>query len=67
MTFRLHIDTAECTGHGRCYVKAPELFADDESGFGRLIDEGAVPEHLLERARAAVTACPERAISLIES
>jgi ferredoxin len=61
---KITIDTDLCTGHGRCYALAPELFTDDESGFGQVLGDGTVPADLIEQARVAVRSCPERAISL---
>jgi ferredoxin len=59
---RLRIDTEVCTGHGRCYSLAPELFESDDYGHGRLIvDE--VPAELSPRAELARANCPEQAIS----
>ncbi len=60
---KLRIDADACTGHGRCYSLAPELFDADEYGHGALLHE-EVPEELAEQARIAVANCPERAISL---
>lgn len=61
---QVRIDHELCTGHGRCYVLAPELFVDDDEGYGQVIGDGAVaPEHL-DAARKAVSGCPERAVSL---
>lgn len=33
----VEIDTDRCSGHGRCYALAPEVFAPDDEGYGRLI------------------------------
>ena len=60
---KLRIDEDVCTGHGRCYVLAPELFEPDDYGHGKLLAED-VPEDLADKARLAVSNCPERAISL---
>lgn len=60
---KLRIDPERCTGHGRCYDLAPELFADDENGHGLvLVDEP--DEAQLAAARLAVGSCPERAVIL---
>lgn len=60
---KLRIDADACTGHGRCYSLAPELFDADEYGHGTvLVDE--VPDSMQEQARVAVANCPERAITL---
>jgi ferredoxin len=60
---KIHIDSTTCTGHGRCYSLAPQLFDSDEFGHGVVLG-GDVPDDLLDAARSAVENCPERAISL---
>lgn len=59
----LSIAQGKCTGHGRCYAVAPDLLTDDEDGFvaqaGQVLPIGA---DLVEQAKAAADACPERAI-----
>ncbi|MCW2524423.1 MAG: putative ferredoxin [Frankiales bacterium] len=62
---RISIDAELCQGHGRCYEIAPELVEDDERSRGFVITP-AVPAHLEDKARAAVNACPERAVSISE-
>ena len=62
---RISIDHEACTGHGRCYALAPELFEADDEGYGQVADaSGAVPPGLEDAARRAVNNCPERAITL---
>jgi ferredoxin len=63
---KLHIDPAKCQGHGRCYDLAPELFGEDDEGFGQVLDSGLVGAADEHGARLAVANCPERAIELIE-
>jgi ferredoxin len=63
---RLVIDSDRCTGHGRCYMVAPLLFSDDERGYGQVIGAGEVPTEHEEKARQAVLACPEQAITFAE-
>ena len=63
---KIRIDTDRCSGHGRCYDLAPELFTDDEYGYGQVINEDVPPE-LAEKAQLAVDCCPERAIELIDT
>lgn len=60
---RLAIDGERCTGHGRCYSLAPELFDSDDFGHGTVIHP-EVPVGLEAAARRAVGNCPENAISL---
>lgn len=63
---KLHIDSKVCQGHGRCYDLAPELFGDDDEGYGQVLGDGAVPPEKEHDARLAVANCPEHAIELIE-
>lgn len=63
---KLHIDSDRCQGHGRCYDLAPDLFGDDDEGFGQVLGDGMVPGSLERGARLAVANCPERAIDLGE-
>jgi ferredoxin len=54
-----------CSGQGRCYAVAPELFSSDDQGF--CAERGqtrAVPVGLERTARLAADSCPEGAISL---
>jgi ferredoxin len=64
---KLKIDTDICVGHGLCYRVAPQLFSDDEAGYAQIIVHNALTEEQLDMARAAIAACPERAISLEDS
>lgn len=58
------MDVTICTGHGRCYTLAPELYEADDDGYcATLVFE--VPGGLEEQARKGVTNCPERAISVV--
>ena len=63
---KLQIDSERCQGHGRCYDLAPDLFGDDEEGFGQVLTDGDVPPDKDRQARLAVANCPERAIELVE-
>jgi ferredoxin len=63
---RLQIDSKVCQGHGRCYDLAPDLFGDDEEGFGQVLGDGVVPPEKEREARLALANCPERAIELVE-
>jgi ferredoxin len=61
---KLRIDTDACTGHGRCYALAGELFDADDAGYGQVRGDGEVPAGLEKQAELAVANCPERAITL---
>lgn len=60
---RIALDTDRCTGHGRCYSLAPELFDSDDDGYGQVVHP-EVPDGLEEQARTAALSCPENAITL---
>ena len=62
---KLRIDTERCSGHGRCYDVAPELFTDDEYGYGKVIVDEVKPEQVA-RAQTAIDCCPERAIEAVD-
>jgi ferredoxin len=63
---RVRIDSGRCQGHGRCYDLVPDLFGDDDEGFGKVLGDGAVPSDKEREARLAVANCPEQAIVLVE-
>jgi len=63
---KVRIDAERCQGHGRCYDLVPDLFGDDDEGFGQVLGDGDVPSDKERDARLAVANCPERAIDLIE-
>jgi ferredoxin len=63
---KLQIDPARCQGHGRCYDLVPELFGEDDEGYGTVLGTGVVPPDKVQQARRAVANCPERAIDLHE-
>jgi ferredoxin len=60
---RISIDQSRCTGHGRCYVLAPDLFEADDSGYGVVTSE-VVPGELRPQAESAHQNCPEHAVLL---
>jgi ferredoxin len=63
---RVQIDPARCQGHGRCYDLAPDLFGEDEDGYGTVLGDGRVPPPREDDARLAVANCPESAVALLE-
>jgi ferredoxin len=58
---KIRIDTDLCTGHGRCYSLAPELFEPDDEGNG-VVRHEVVPAGQEDAARRAASNCPERAV-----
>lgn len=62
---RVRVDAAVCSGHGRCYALAPDVFGPDDFGHCEiLVTDGEVPEGLQAQARTGRDNCPELAISL---
>jgi ferredoxin len=59
----LQIDPISCDGYGVCAELLPEWIRLDDWGYP-VINRGAVPAELLDRARWAVTNCPALALSL---
>lgn len=57
------VDAERCTGHGRCYTLAPDVFDADEVGHSvvRVADVSGEPE---AQAVTAEKNCPESAITL---
>lgn len=64
---KLRIDSERCQGHGRCYDLAPDLFGEDDEGYGQVLGDAAVPEDREHDARLAVANCPESAIEIAEA
>lgn len=62
---RVRLDAGRCTGHGRCYTLAPNVFDADDEGRCVLRTPQVAPAHERE-ARAAVLNCPEDALALSE-
>ena len=74
---RIQIDADLCTGHGRCYALAPELFDCDDDGHGEVREEhrgsdggpyrsGVLDDATIAGATTAVNNCPEAAITLVD-
>jgi ferredoxin len=64
-TVKIVLDAERCTGHGRCYSLAPELFDSDDEGHSVVLTP-EVPAGLEAQARLAAENCPETCISLVE-
>jgi ferredoxin len=60
---KVRIDADICTGHGRCYTLAPEVFDSDDRGYGMVKSED-VEENLRPKAVIGEQNCPERAITI---
>jgi len=55
----------KCSGHGRCVVKGPNVFVQDDEGFNRM-GTFEVPAGMEEEARIGAESCPEGAIEIVE-
>ena len=60
---KVSVDRMLCEANARCVRECPEVFVV-EDGFTLVIREGPVPDHLQEKVRSAIDACPRRALSL---
>jgi ferredoxin len=64
---KIKIDETKCSGHGRCFVLAPEVYRLDDEGYNA--DRGTtieVPPDLEKKAMIGVKNCPEAAIIPVE-
>ena len=59
---KVRIDTERCTGHGRCYALAPDVFDSDDRGNGEVTVTGELDDAQLVSARRAEANCPEQAV-----
>ena len=60
---RILLDTERCTGHGRCYTLAPDVFDADEVGHCVVLVEDVAGD-LEAAAKTGEQNCPENAITL---
>lgn len=59
--------TDQCSGHGRCYSVAPDVYEDDDSGYNQAIGTTfEVRNELAGQARIGALNCPESAITVNE-
>ena len=63
MTIEVAIDTERCTGHGRCYAVASDVFESDDDGYG-VVRAQHIPDGQLEAARRGASNCPEDAVTV---
>lgn len=64
---RIRVDAQLCTGHGRCYALAPDVFGPDDYGHCEILVAEPVTDQQRTQAFLGVENCPERAITLEES
>ncbi|HEX2704258.1 MAG TPA: ferredoxin [Candidatus Lustribacter sp.] len=63
VTHRLRVDWPLCTARGLCSELLPEAVALDEWGYPVVTSD--IGDDLVADARAAVKACPQRALRLV--
>ena len=63
---RIVVDPEACTGHGRCWALAAEVYDADDDGYCAT-REREVPPELEAAARRGAAACPERAITVLDA
>ncbi len=56
-------DQDACTGHGRCYTLAPDIFEPDDRGHCVVLVDELTPETEND-AKTAAANCPEHALSI---
>lgn len=61
---RMAVDPVRCDGHGICALFFGERIDLDEWGFAAVDRAPFLDPHQLRRARRAIAACPEQALSL---
>ena len=61
---KIVVDGERCTGHGRCYILAPEVYDADDDGYS-IPGERGVPAGQESKARLGAANCPEDAIEVI--
>jgi ferredoxin len=49
-----------------CYALAPNVFEDDDQGYGHVIGDGEVSHEYADEARTGAANCPESAISVTD-
>lgn len=64
MNASLRVDWPACKARGLCHELLPEIVDLDEWGYPLV--RGSVTDALLADARAAVRACPQLALRLVE-
>ena len=62
MALRVLFDAAVCTGHGRCYSLAPDVFEPDDAGHCLVKVAVANGPELEAQVATGVANCPEQAL-----
>ncbi|MFE3760548.1 ferredoxin [Streptomyces sp. NPDC059104] len=62
---RISVDQDRCVGAGQCALTAPQVFTQDDDGFGEVLP-GREDGHGSALVREAARACPVSAITVGE-
>jgi ferredoxin len=63
---KVRVDERLCSGHGRCYTLAPQVYEPDDEGHCLVLRED-VRQELEASARRGALNCPEDAITIEET
>lgn len=64
---RIAVSKELCSGQGRCYSVAPDVYTADDEGFcAQSGSEFEVPAGLEDQARLGAETCPEGAITVLD-
>jgi ferredoxin len=63
---KVRVDSERCMGHAMCHAYAPDIFDVDDTGTNTM-GEFEVPDQSYQAVLRGVRACPEGAISVVES
>ncbi len=64
---KIRVDAQLCTGHGRCYALAPDVFGPDDYGHCEILVAEPTTDQQRTQALLGIENCPERAITLEKS
>ena len=64
---KVSVSAELCTGHGRCYALAPDVYAPDDEGYNAARGETLeVADDQAQNAARGARGCPERAIEVVD-
>ena len=64
VSWQLEIDSTLCDAHGICALCCPERISLDQWGYATVDAEPMTSPTTIQRARRAIYACPERALTM---
>lgn len=64
---KVRVEGSRCTGHGRCWTLAPDVYDADDDGFNNMGDTVVTVADGQEAvALRGAQACPEGALTVVE-